>query len=302
MIISVSRRTDIPAFYSEWFINRIREGFCLTPNPYNPKQVSRVDLAPDAVDAIVFWSKAPAPMMQHLGELERAGYRFYFQYTLNAYPQALEPGVPLIAARIATFKELAGTLGPQRVVWRYDPIIISNLTDWEFHARTFTELCAALAASTRRVMVSLLDMYARTERQFQALREMGVELLPDADEKPESIELLRRLAIVARDHGLEIFTCAERRDYSDIGIAPGRCIDGELMESLWGMHKSWRKDPGQRRACGCVVSKDIGVNDTCIHSCPYCYATGNPDSARARHAAHDPRSPRLFGESPPTPT
>ncbi len=293
MIVSASRRTDIPGLYSEWFVNRIRQGFCVVPNPYNPKRISRIDITPQNVEAIVFWSKNPQPLMQHLAELERAGHRFYFQFTLNAYPQILEPGIPSLEQRVATFKELAKMIGPERVIWRYDPIIISNITDWDFHRRTFAQLCDELATSTRRVMVSLLDMYKKIERRFQALRQPGVELIPGADARPETIDLLRFIAATARDHALEIFTCAEPKDYSNIGIPPGRCIDGDLIEKLWGIHRSWGKDPGQREACGCAVSRDIGVNGTCTHGCPYCYATGNPSAATARRAAHDPASPSL---------
>ena len=301
MIVSASRRTDIPALYPEWLINRIRAGFCLVPNPYSPRQISRLDLTPREVEAIVFWSKNPAPMLRFLPELETAGHRFYFQFTLNAYPRILEPGIPPLEERIATFRKLAKMIGPQRIVWRYDPIIISNITDWKFHARTFAQLCSQLGSSTRRVMISLLDMYAKTDRRLNALRESGVEVIRDIDERRESEDLLRIIARTAHSRRLEIFSCAERKDFSAVGIPPGRCIDGELIERLWGIHRNWIKDAGQREPCCCVESRDIGVNNTCTHNCPYCYATGSPSAASARRASHDPKSPLLVdGITPAT--
>ena len=137
MIISASRRTDIPALYSKWFMNRIRAGYCRVPNPRNTKQVSRVSLRPSDVEAIVFWSKNPAPLLPHLRELDSSGFRYYFQFSLNDYPWALEPNLPSLSDRTDTFKDLGRILGPSRVVWRYDPIIISNLTPFEYHREMF---------------------------------------------------------------------------------------------------------------------------------------------------------------------
>ena len=140
MIISASRRTDIPAFYSEWFVNRLQEGYCLVPNPFNPRQVSRISLVPESVDAIVFWSKNPAPMLPFLPMVEDLSYRFYFLFTVNDYPKALEPGLPPLVERISTFVELSQRIGPRCVIWRYDPIILSNRTDASYHRKTFENL------------------------------------------------------------------------------------------------------------------------------------------------------------------
>ena len=156
MIISASRRTDIPAFYAEWLMNRLREGYCLVPNPFNPRQIARISLVPESVDAIVFWSKNPALMLRFLPVLEGMGYRFYFLFTLNAYPKALEPNLPPLKERISTFIELSTRLGPRRVIWRYDPIILSNRTDASYHREAFEGLCQKLAVHTKRVIISII--------------------------------------------------------------------------------------------------------------------------------------------------
>ncbi len=279
-IISASRRTDVPSFHSAWFAERLAAGFVRLPNPYNNAQISEISLRPGDIDAIVFWTKNPAPMFAQLDAVERACRRFYFQFTLNAYPPELEPSLPPLDERCASFEKLSLRIGPERVIWRYDPIIISNRTDQAYHLVKFSALCERLAPHTRRVMISLVDYYKKTVRNLRPLREAGYEFETDADRSPETRDLLRELARCASKHQIEILSCAEEQDFSDIGIPPGACIDGELIERLFGLGKSWKKDPGQRKHCLCSQSRDIGSYDTCGHACPYCYAAGNPATAR----------------------
>ena len=295
MIISASRRTDIPALYSEWFMNRARAGWCQVPNPMNTKQVPEVSLQPRDVDAIVFWSKNPRPMLTHLAELDSMGHRYYFQYTLNDYPLALEPQLPTLEARLDTFKALSRHLGPDRVRWRYDPIIISPLPPSGFHVGRFRTVAEELDGAIRRVMVSIVDFYKKTERRLGQLEKEGFLFDQDPTALPEVPHLLTDLAATAKRHGMEIFTCAEDRDCTEFGIPPGRCIDDHLLRSIWSLGIQYRKDPYQRESCLCRVSKDIGINDTCIHGCPYCYATRNYDLAKRRHEEHDPSAPALWG-------
>ena len=296
MIISASRRTDIPAFYTKWFMNRIRQGSCVVGNPFNSSQRYCVDLAPDAVDAIVFWSKNPAPLIPHLGELDDMGYRYYFQLTICNYPRDIEQYLPPLPERIATAVELARRIGPRRVIWRYDPIIISSRTDAQFHRREFASLASALEGSTTRVVVSLMDFYGKVERNLvEALECQGWEFGRTTGADDHTRELLRGLCDEARAHGLEIQSCAEAVDMSDLGISHGKCIDDDLIRSIWGIEVDGSKDPGQRSACGCAPSRDIGANNTCIHGCRYCYATTSHRSALSRHASHDPGSPDLAG-------
>ena len=296
MIISASRRTDIPAFYSKWFMNRIRAGYCLVPNPLNMKQVSRVSLHPGDVEAIVFWSKNPAPLLPHLSELDKLGFHYYFQFSLNNYPRALEPDIPSIDNRIATFKDLSRLIGPLRVVWRYDPIIISNITSFEFHRERFACIAEELKGVTHRIMVSIVDFYRKTDRRLAQLeKEEGFSFDRHVSSSPAITSLLKDLAVIARKNDMEIFTCAEERDYSGLGIPPGRCIDEGILRQEWSLNLKYRKDPSQRDSCLCMISKDIGINDTCMHGCPYCYATVNYAVAQRRYAEHDPYSPLLWG-------
>jgi hypothetical protein len=301
VIISASRRTDIPAFYTEWFLNRVRAGFCLVRHPFRPERVSRVSLRPEDVDAIVFWSKNPRPLLPRLAELDRLGLRYYFQFTLNDYSSLLEPKVPPLSERIETFRALSWVLGRGRVIWRYDPVILTNITDSAYHRQSFPGLCAQLADHTERVMVSVVDYYRKTIRNLKPLEQEGYRFERRLKANLDLDELLRFLAQTATRSGLEIFTCAEERDYTELGIRPGRCIDGELIEKLWGVKRPWKKDRGQRPACGCVVSKDIGETDSCIHHCPYCYATKDQQLAKGKHELHDPHSTALFGNPEPAP-
>jgi DNA repair photolyase len=300
MIISASRRTDIPAFYSQWFMNRLQEGYCLVPNPFNPRQVARISLVPESVDAIVFWSKNPAPMLRFLPKLEGMGYRYYFLFTVNDYPCALEPTLPPVEQRIATFIELSRMIGPRRVIWRYDPIILSNKTDFSYHRKTFDALCRQLTGHTQRVITSIITLYRKTLRNLAPLEEQGYVFDKEPRANAGTEALLSHMAASASEHGLEIFACAEPGDYTHLGIRPSRCIDAALIRELWGIPVSSKKDPGQREHCGCALSRDIGMTDTCAHGCPYCYSTVNPEIAVTRNKIHDPCSTALIGSPEPS--
>lgn len=291
MIISASRRSDIPAFYSDWFMNRVRQGWCVVPHPFNRKRIYRVSLRPDDVTAIVFWSKNPAPMIAHLNELDEREYRYYFLFTVNDYPVELEPNVPDLSERIAVFQRLADRLGPRRAVWRYDPIVISNRTDWDYHRRAFERLCRELRGSTVRVITSLVQFYAKTRRRLAALSEQGFEFGLNLTGRDEARVLLADMATMADNAGMEIMICASEEDFSDVGIKPSRCIDGELLSQLWGLPGPWPRDKGQRLSCGCTVAKDIGVADTCLHHCPYCYSTVSEKAALNNFEKHIQHAP-----------
>jgi hypothetical protein len=294
-IVSASRRTDIPAFYSTWFMNRVRAGFCLVANPFRPSQVRRVSLRPEDVEAIVFWSKNPEPMIAHLGELESRGFGFIFQFTLNGYPVSLEPKVGPMEKRLETFRTLSRRLGSGRVVWRYDPIILSDGIDPAYHRDRFARLAASLEGFTDRVSVSVVDPYRKTIHNMSRPENPELRLHWAEMEGEEMDRLLGRLAAIAREHRIRTFSCAEPRDLSHLGIQPGRCVDGELLASLFGIEATVTKDPGQREHCGCAVSRDIGATDTCAHGCPYCYATRRASVAEERMRSHDPDAPALAG-------
>ncbi len=283
MIISASRRTDIPALYAPWFMERIRAGYCLVPNPYNRKQVSRVSLAPDDVEVIVFWTRDPRPLLPHLPELDERGYRYYFQFTLTGYPARLEPGLPQPERLLDAFLSLSRQVGPDRVLWRYDPILLCDLTDAAFHLQHFRQLSAALSGATRRVTISLFDPYPQALRR---LRQAGVELAQAEGIDAALADLLRALAATAGERGMEIVSCAEPHDLSPYGIRPGKCIDDAYIARVFGLAVTSAKDRYQRPACGCVASKDIGMYGTCTHGCLYCYANAGRLPAGAYHDPH----------------
>ena len=288
MIISASRRTDIPAFYGEWMARRLRAGECTVVNPFNPRQVSRVSLATGDVDAIVFWTKNPKPFFPYLDELNSLGYRYYFLFTLNDYPPDLEPFVPPLQERVETFRELGRLLGPGRVVWRYDPIVLTERLTADDHRRAFERIASQLRGCCRLVIVSFLDLYRKTQRRLAAIEGAIGRLVADPFAHPETGPLVRFLADTAAQCGMEIQSCAEHAVLAALGIRPGKCIDGELIRREFGCVIRGGKDPGQRDVCLCDRARDIGAVNTCLHGCAYCYSTASNELAGRRHAAHDP--------------
>lgn len=298
MIISASRRTDIPAFYAEWFMKRVREGFFYRVNPFNSRQVSGFSLKPEHVDAICFWTKNPLPLMQHLDELDQRGLNYYFQFTLNPYDTTFEPNVPPLDERVATFRELAGLIGPERVVWRYDPVIMSSATAVAWHLEQAWRIAGLLKESTRRLVLSFYDYYGRGRgRLDKALKGTGITLeditLPEHRDALE--EVARGFKSIADRHGLEIFSCSEEVDLAGFGIEHGACIDGSLINELFGVSASSKKDRNQREACRCIESADMGIYNTCRFRCAYCYANFNEGIVESNCRKHYQDSPLLLG-------
>ncbi len=298
MIISASRRTDIPAFYSDWFMKRVREGFFYRVNPFNSNQVSGFSLKPEDVDAICFWTKNPALLMKHLDELDRLGLRYYFQFTLNPYSKTLEPNTPSVDERIATFIELASRIGAERVVWRYDPVILSSITPVSWHLEQAERIARQLKGATSRLVFSFYDFYGKGQgRLNNALKGTGIIL--DDITAPTKASELNELAIgfkaIADRYNLCIFSCSEDVDLSPIGIEHGACIDGNLVQELFGGSPSSNKDKNQRQACGCVESVDMGIYNTCHFRCTYCYANFNEGMIEGNCRKHYPDSPALLG-------
>jgi hypothetical protein len=293
VIISASRRTDIPAFYAGWFERRLRAGRCTVPNPFNPKQVATVSLSRQDVDAFVFWTRNPLPFLPLFDLLDRRSDVYVVLFTLTGYGPPLEPDAPPASEAVAAFHRLSERIGAERVVWRYDPVILGPGLDAEAHVERFAGLASSLAGATRAVKVSFIDLYRKTRRRLLLL-ERGEEYLQDPISSPELGRLVRGLGQVARDAGLEISTCGEERDLSSWGVPPGSCIDASQLSKLCGKALPAGKDPGQRRHCRCAPSKDIGMTDSCLHGCVYCYATSGQEVARQRAASHDPTSSSLL--------
>lgn len=245
MIISASRRTDIPAFYAEWFANRLREGYALVRNPMNAHMVSRVALTPDVVDCIVYWTKNPLPLLGRFDEL--TAIPCYVQLTVTGYGKDLEPHLPDKRGEVVpAFIELADRLGKERVIWRYDPIIFTGKYTPAYHERAFAELAGALEGHTEKCVISFVDTYRKNAR---ALGAAGSHAIGAA----ELQEFCARIAGAARAHGMAIATCAEGIDLEAAGIEHNACVDRALIERILGARLKVGKDRGQRPACGCFA-------------------------------------------------
>ncbi len=288
MIISASRRTDIPSYYSEWLINRLKDKYVLVRNPMNVHQVSKIDLSPEIVDAIVFWTKNPTPMLAYLDKLEE--YTYYFQFTLSAYGPDVERYLPSKnKIIIPTFQKLASEIGKEKVVWRYDPILFNETYTMEYHCKYFEVLASKLENSTEKCTVSFLDLYKNTARNVSPL-----EIETDTIQMQR--ELLERFVEIGRKYGLYIDTCSEKGEFAEIGVAHAHCIDKERIERIGGFKLNVDKDTNQRAECGCIASIDIGAYNTCKNGCLYCYANYSDKTVDRNHSMHSPKSPLLFGE------
>lgn len=262
MIISASRRTDIPAFHAEWMMNRLRAGYALVRNPYNARQISRVSLLPGEADAIVFWTKNAQNMLPHLSEIEDMGHKYLFQYTLTPYGNDIERNIDKRRAQEALLR-LAERIGKERVIWRYDPILLSDEWTAEKHVRAFDALSRRLEGATGRCVISFVDLYARLKRSEKWIK---------APSEEEMHLMACEIASMARARGMIPSACAEQVDLTGEGIEARGCIDKEDIGRLLGARVASLKDAGQRSACRCMPSVDIGCYDTCGHECAYCYA------------------------------
>jgi hypothetical protein len=290
MIISASRRTDIPAFYPEWFVNRIHEGYVLVQNPMNPKQISRISLAPEVVDAIVFWTKNPQNIIKYLRELD--DYNYYFLFTITCFDQSIESGVPDKNIVIDTFKKLSDLIGPEKVIWRYDPIFFTDNFDYKYHLEFFENTARTLRGKTHKCIISFLDLYKKCENN---MRGINFRQLTTDEIHKFSAEIAR----IAHTNNIIIETCAEKYDLQKFGISPAKCIDDELISRIAGKRLQVKKDKNQRSLCNCVKSIDIGAYNTCIHNCLYCYANLNKQLAARNFEQHNPNSPQLCGQVSP---
>lgn len=288
MIISASRRTDIPCFYSDWFLQRLKEQFVYVRNPFNYHQISCIDLSPAAVDCFVFWTKNPKPMLSKFSSISE--YQYYVQFTLTGYGKDVEVNLPSKReVLIPTFIELSNLIGKERVIWRYDPILINPTYTVAYHKQVFSMIAKELSPYTNRVIISFLDSYAKIKKSLGSL-----EVKPWTEQLV--IEVGSELAHIANGYGLIIESCAEATDLEPYGIKKGSCIDKNIVEQLIGHPIQWKKDRNQRKECGCIKSIDIGAYDTCINGCSYCYANVSKAKAGQNHAMHQWDSPFLLGE------
>lgn len=285
MIISASYKTDIPAFYARWFVNRLRAGFCQTLNPYN-QNVQTISLSPVDVQAYVFWSRNYQPFLD-MGVLEGLGKPFVCQMTILNHPRWLETSTIASHKAVDQVRQLSARYGPKAVVWRYDPIVVNERLSVDWHLENFTALARQLAGYVDEVVVSFLQVYHKTQRHFAA---QDIDL-PELDAL-EKKNLLRALHQIAKAHQMTLTLCAQ----PDLRVDPvqaSACIDVQRLENLSGRPLSVAKKP-HRAQCGCASSRDIGEYDSCPHGCFYCYAVQDQEGAKQRYHAHDPDSPFLF--------
>ena len=283
MIISASRRTDIPAFYGEWFINRLKAGYLLVRNPFNPQQVRRVDLTSETLDGIVFWTKDPATLLPYLDEIDAMGFIYYFQFTLTSYGPDMEPHLRPKQEILRSFIDLSRRVGSSRVLWRYDPIVFNSEMDCDYHIRIFTHLCQQLSGYTDQVIISFVDLYRGIAKT--GIREATA---------PEIANTAEALARIAKAQGIEIAACCETHDLSVYGISKASCIDQSRIASLGDSGMPGWQQRSLREGCGCAASVDVGAYNTCLHGCIYCYATRSLQSAARNHQRHDPLGEHLL--------
>lgn len=285
MILSASRRTDLPNYYPDWFYERIKEGSLCVRNPFRPHQVSKIDLSPEIVDCIVFWTKNPENMLPRLNELD--AYKYYFQFTLTGYGRDIEPGIPHKRKHmLSVFRTLSNKIGPDRVIWRYDPILSNETYTLSYHQKAFREIARSLQGYTHKVTISFVDHYAKTKHNMEQLKT-----------RPFSREMILHLASymaeTAAACGMEIVSCAEQIDLQEAGIKHGSCIDKKLLEQITGFQLTGSKDKNQRKECGCLESIDVGTYDTCPSGCRYCYASSGDRRPRSSWRSYDVHSPLL---------
>lgn len=287
MILSVSRRTDIPNYYSEWFFNRLKDGFLYVRNPMNFHQISEIKISPDVVDCIVFWTKNPLPMMERLDELE--AYNYYFQFTLTGYGNDVERNLPnKKTSVIPIFQELSNKIGKEKVVWRYDPIFFSNRYNVQYHLKAFRSIAEELSGYTEKCVISFLDIYPKNKKNMDNLLSYD---LSDSELR----EFAKELSNIAKENHIKIGSCAEKVDLDEYGIIHNSCIDKELIEKIIGCKLKINKDKNQRIECGCVESVEVGTYNTCKNGCVYCYANYSAKSVESNFQKYDPLSPLLCG-------
>ena len=295
-VISASRRTDIPAFYSEWFMSRIRAGYVRFVNPFS-KAVCRASLRPKDVAAIVFWSKNYQPLLPHLDELDAGDYRMLFHFTVNGLPSVFEPNVADVGSLVECARTLSRRYGSETVLWRYDPVLISSITSSQYHLTQFEKLCGQLEGAITKCYFSFTVFHRKVVRNAEILSNESDIVLYDLP-RDDRIELANALASIASQHGIQMHSCCG--DYL-LGekVKKAYCTDGELLHRLFTDKVGSLETYPTRNECGCCQCTDIGAYDTCIHGCVYCYANSNLHTALRNHQEQDRGRDILIGNPRP---
>ena len=288
MIINTGQRTDIPAFYSEWFCNRLKAGFVLVRNPYNPESVTKYRLNPEVVDCIGFCTKNPAQMLPHMGLLEPFGQMWHV--TVTGYEKEIEPFVPDKEKVLKSFLQLSKTVGANAICWRYDPIFLSDTYTMAWHLETFRHMAQTLEGATNSVVISFIDLYEKTKRNFPEARTVPREA---------RLELGQQMVAIAREHGMVLRPCGEGQELAAVGADCRGCMTIPIYEHAIGKKLKVPKTTPARKECACYLSGDIGAYNSCGHLCRYCYANADAQAVARNRSLHDPRSPFLIGQSLP---
>lgn len=285
MILNTGNRTDIPAYYSEWFYNRIREGYVLTRNPYNPNQVMQYRLNPDVVDCISFCTKNPEPMLDRMGEI--ADFKQMWHVTITPYGREIEPGVPDKEIVMESFKKLSEIVGLNSVSWRYDPIFITDSYSLDFHIQTFEQMAGNLSGYTDNCVISFIDLYAKTKRNFSGVREVSEQ---------DRITLAKEFVRIGKQYGMELRSCCEGTELAEYGVNVSGCMTKSVVERAIGTSLDMAKpQKPAREECACLLGNDIGMYNTCGHGCLYCYANYDRKTVEQNMRQHAPESPLLIG-------
>ena len=285
MIINTGCRTDIPAFYSKWLMNRIREGFVLVRNPYNPLSVTKYSLSPDVVDCLAFCTKNPEPMLKYLDEIDK--YKQYWFVTITPYGKDIEPNVPDKRQVIESFKKLSNHIGVNAIGWRYDPIFIDNNFNVEKHIECFEKMAKELKGYTHNCTISFLDLYEKVKRN-------SPELKPPT--KNEQIEIAKAFSKIGKENDIVIHSCCEKTYLAEYGLDISGCMSKDIVEEAIGYSLNPPKVQNLRESCNCLMGNDIGAYNTCGHLCKYCYANYNKELVLENMREHNENSPLLIGK------
>jgi len=292
MIINTGQRTDVVQYFTPWLLRRFEEGYVLSRNPLFPDKVSRYDLTPDKVDCVVFCSKNYAPILEDLRSITDR-FNTYFFYTITAYGKDVEPGVPSIEESISTLKALSAIVGRKRLVWRYDPVLLTEKYTVERHLETFDWMSREMAPYVDRCIFSFVYMYDKVPFNMPEIISINEE---------DKGTLLEGLGRIAHRYNLKIQICASEADVSRYGIDNSACLTLDALGKANGVRFRDLKHNGMRKGCRCFESRDIGWYDTCMNGCKYCYANSNPRKAFENFKFHDPESPLLMGHLKDTDT
>jgi hypothetical protein len=282
MIINTGQRCDIPAYFSDWFYNRIKEGYVYARNPYYPKKVIKYKLNTEVVDCLCFCTKNPEPMLDRLDLIK--DYRQFWFVTITPYYNDIEPYVPHFNKVIESFKKLSLKVGKQRVGWRYDPIFINDKYTYEYHLKAFRYMCHHLSNYTNQCVISFIDLYQKTRKNFPNVQEV---------DKNTQIKLAKEMVKIANEYDIKIYSCLESKELERYGVISTGCMSQDVLEKAIGVELLLPKS--NTRECHCVLSNDIGEYNTCLHGCLYCYANYDRDLVLKQYRKHDPHSPILIG-------